>query len=112
MNPLYLDLVDELKITEHVTTGYMMGHPGMKANGYFFAFHFKEENAMLFKLYGRDHAQALALPGSRIFAPGGSPMKEWVVVPTAHQEQWRDFTFAALEYIRSLPTKPPKKKKA
>ena len=46
---------------------------------------------MVVKLTDKDaHAEALALDGAHLFDPGerGRPMKEWVVVPQAHERQW------------------------
>lgn len=53
---------------------------------------------MVFKLEGAAHAQALALEGAVLFDPGGKvrPMKAWVVVGPAHQEQWLSLAMAAL----------------
>ena len=58
------------------------------------------ENAMVFKLSGQEHADALALPGARLFDPmGGRPMKEWVVVPATHANMWLDLARAAMRYV-------------
>ena len=42
--------------------------------------------------------QALALDGAALFDPGGRgrPFKEWVAVPPAHAERWRELADQAL----------------
>jgi hypothetical protein len=48
------------------------------------------EDALVFKLTdAAARERALALDGSDLFDPmGGRPMKEWVVVPAAHADEW------------------------
>ena len=59
------------------------------------------EGAMVFKLSGASHAEALALAGSRLFDPSGRgrPMKEWVVVPFEHASRWLEFARDGFDYI-------------
>jgi hypothetical protein len=69
----------------------MMGMPSLKRNGKLVAGYTAAETAMVFKLTeARARERALALDGAHLFDPGGRgrPMKEWVVVPPAHAEQW------------------------
>ncbi|HVD66300.1 MAG TPA: TfoX/Sxy family protein [Gaiellaceae bacterium] len=75
----------------------MMGMPSLKRNGKLFAGLWKD--SMAFKL--PDEAvreQALALDGAALFDPGGRgrPFKEWVAVPPAHAERWRELADQAL----------------
>jgi hypothetical protein len=95
---LYDDVVEEIMATSPATSGKMFGMPTLKNGTKAFAgFH---ENAMVFKLGGQDHAEALALSGARLFDPmGGRPMKEWVVVPAAHASKWLELARAALRYV-------------
>ena len=94
----YDAVVDELKATSAATTGAMFGMPCLKTGGKAFAGYF--QGAMVFKLGGAAHAEALALPGARLFDPmGGRPMKEWVDVPPAQASTWLRVARAALAYL-------------
>jgi hypothetical protein len=47
------------------------------------------DGGAVFKLQGPVHSEALALDGSVLFDPSGKrPMKQWVVVPAAHEHDW------------------------
>jgi hypothetical protein len=94
----YNAVVDELKASSPATSGMMFGMPCLKNNGKAFAGFY--EGAMVFKLRGPKHAEALALPGAQLFNPSGRhPMKEWVVVPAEHGSSWLGF---AQDALRSL----------
>jgi hypothetical protein len=54
---------------------------------------------MVFKLTDLDaHARALALPGARLFHPGGGDtvFKQWVVVPPDQADEWEGLAMDAL----------------
>jgi hypothetical protein len=56
--------------------------------------------SMVFKLPDPDtHARALALEGAHLFDPSGEgrPFKQWVVVPAAHDAEWKSFATEALK---------------
>jgi hypothetical protein len=75
----------------------MMGMPILKKNGKAFAGY--GSGSMTFKLRGPAHADALGLPGARLFDPSGMgrPMKEWVEVPASAAGEWERLARAALE---------------
>jgi len=79
----------------------MFGKPCFKINGKAFTCLFEE--AMVFKLGGESHREALSLEGSRLFDPSGRnrPMKEWVQVQFAHQERWAEWASKAKQYVES-----------
>ncbi|HEX3270842.1 MAG TPA: hypothetical protein VHR15_09340 [Ktedonobacterales bacterium] len=62
---------------------------------------FTQGTAMVFKLTGAAHAEALGLEGAHLFDPGGMdrPMKEWVVVPATHAAEWPRLAELALAYV-------------
>jgi hypothetical protein len=78
----------------------MFGMPSLKANGKAFAGVFGD--ALVFKIGGDAHAGALALSGAVLFDPSGTgrAMKEWVVVPFAHQKRWSELGRAAIAQRR------------
>jgi hypothetical protein len=81
------------------TSSQMFGMPALKVGNKAFAgFH---HGSMVFKLRGDTHAEALALPGSRLFDPSGRgrPMKEWVEVPAEYASHWPNFAEQALQYV-------------
>jgi hypothetical protein len=97
----YDDLADELAATQvGVQTAKMMGMPCLKVNGKAFTGFF--QGAMVFKLTGTPHAEALSLAGAKLFDPSGRghPMREWVCVPSEHVGAWPSFAASALAYVR------------
>jgi hypothetical protein len=62
---------------------------------------FTQGKEMVFKLTGAAHAEALGLEGAHLFDPAGEnrPMKEWVVVPSAHASEWPRLAELALAYV-------------
>ena len=96
----YEAVVSEMIATSSTTSGKMFGMPCLKnSNGKAFAGYF--EGTMVFKLGGSSHAEALALPGAKLFDPSerGRPMKEWVVVPLEHVSRWLEFARDASDYV-------------
>ncbi len=94
----YDAVADEIKATSPAISGAMFGMPCLKAGGKAFAGYY--QGAMVFKLSGAAHAEALGLSGARLFDPVGSrPMKEWVQVPATHAKQWTRLARAALDYV-------------
>lgn len=95
----YQAVAEELSVGSGVTPGQMFGMPTLKAGSKAFAGRFQD--AMVFKLSGEAHGRALALPGAHLFDPSGMrPMKEWVVVPPDHADEWHDLAREALKYVR------------
>jgi hypothetical protein len=93
-------VVSEMMATSPTSSGKMFGMPCLKnSNGKAFAGYF--EGAMVFKLGGDSHAEALTLSGTRLFDPSerGRPMKEWVVVPIEHVSRWLEFARNAFDYV-------------
>lgn len=88
----------ELTATSPSVRGSMFGMPCLKQGGKAYAGYY--QGAMVFKLSGAPHAQALALAGAALFDPmGGRPMKEWVVVPVDHAAQWVALARDAQAYV-------------
>ena len=77
----------------------LFGKPCYKIGKKAFVCFFKQ--AMVFKLQGEAHQEALSLDGSELFDPSGKnrPMKEWVQVPYHYQGQWKRFAQEAVEYV-------------
>ena len=96
---LYSDIGNSLKNTEE---SKMFGMPCFKINGKAFIGFY--QNCMVFKLSGNPHGKALSVAGACLFDPSGKarPMKEWVVVPPAFQDDWPDFAHAAFDYVSKL----------
>lgn len=94
----YDETCAELTATSEATASTMFGMPCLKIGRKAFAgFH---AGAMVFKLRGSAHAEALALPGSALFDPtNGRPMREWVVVQPRHAGRWVEFGRQALAYV-------------
>jgi hypothetical protein len=90
----------------------MFGMPALKRVGKAFAGVFGD--AMVFKLDGEAHRQALALAGAELFDPSGMnrPMKAWVVVPRAHLKRWPELGTRAFELMAVAAVARPATKRA
>ena len=96
----YDEVVSELVATAPVKSGKMFGMPCLKHHESGKAFAGFYEGAMVFKLTGSQHREALQLSGSHLFDPmGGRPMKEWVEVPVEHASHWVQLAQEALRYV-------------
>jgi len=97
--PTYESVADELTATAEAVRSQMFGMPCLKRGSKAFAGDY--HGAMVFKLRGEAHAQALALRGAHLFDPSGRdrPMKEWVVIPAEHAAHWPEFARLALETV-------------
>ncbi len=84
---------------ENAVLSQMFGKKCYKIGGKAFISFFQD--AMVFKLTGQHHADALALNGSILFDPSGKgrPMKEWVQVDFEHQKRWAELANAAHDYV-------------
>ena len=82
-----------------VQASSMFGMPTLKLDGKALAG--VHGDAMVFKLSGEAHADALRLPGAHLFDPSGMgrPMKAWVVVPAEQAEEWERLAELALAAI-------------
>lgn len=80
------------------TEGNLFGKPCYNLNKKAFICYF--EKAMVFKLNGSAHKEALELEESILFDPSkkGRPMKEWVQIPYMHKDLWASFAQAAKKY--------------
>ena len=80
----------------------MFGKPCFKIRGKAFMSFFNR--AIVFKLTGDIHEEALSLDGTKAFDPSekNRPMKEWVQVPYHYKDLWPKYAEAALRYVGSL----------
>ncbi len=97
----YDTIVADLCATADVTSGKAFSMPCLKHAGKVFAGF--RHGAMVFKLGGAGHAEALALSGAHLFDPSGAgqPWKEWVEVPPDHAARWPALAREALYYLTS-----------
>jgi hypothetical protein len=107
---LYDALVESLS-QKGAEGGAMFGMPSIKIGGKGFCGLFGD--AIVVKLEGAMHTEALGLRGATLFDPSGMgrAMKEWVVVPRAHAKRWPELAEAALTYVSSATSKKPAPKK-
>lgn len=93
---LYTSIGQKIEETQQ---SQMFGKPCFKVNGKAFICLF--EQAMVFKLKGDAHQEALSLDGSQLFDPSGKtrPMKEWVQVSFHHADKWEKFAIEAIKYV-------------
>lgn len=95
------DIAGQFDPDMNVEVGKWFGKPCIKVGGKAFVVRWGKSLAM--KLTGDDHSSALALEGSRLFDPRGkgSPMKEWVQIPSSQADKWLEFAEAACAYVTS-----------
>ncbi len=94
----YDELADDLAArNDDVTLGKMFGMPCVKRGGKAVAGFWQK--SIVFKLPdAAARERALALEGAALFDPmGGRPMKEWVVVPASHADEWPGLAESALK---------------
>ncbi len=96
----YDPIADRL-VANGAARGQMMGMPTLYIGGKAFVGLFGD--AMVFKLAGDAHADALALPAAALFDPSGRgrPMKAWVQVPLQTASGWPQLADDALEAART-----------
>lgn len=96
------DIVDELG-PRGVLPGALFGSRSLTYEGKAFAAFRRDRMAI--KLVGGTpaHAEALELEGAEPFDPSGKgrPMKDWVLVPAAHEDTWLRLAAAALDEMTS-----------
>jgi hypothetical protein len=95
------DLLEQLRgMHPEVVAGTMFGMPCAKTGGK--AFMGAYGGGVVFKLDPEARGRALSLAGAELFDPmGGRPMREWVVVPAAHEAEWPSLAEAAFVKVRS-----------
>ena len=116
----YDAIADDL-VARGATPAQMMGLPILKVGSTMFAAHVGG-NRLVVKL-GRDSpefAEALALPGATVWAPGDGDrlFKDWVALPPSAEDQWMRFAelarvraaqpSLAIQSDRKSPAKPKK----
>jgi hypothetical protein len=96
-------LVAQFSPERGVARGKWFGKPCIKAGDKVFVVLWG--SALAFKLNGAAHAEALQISGAHLFDPRGkgSPMKEWVQIPTDASSAWPRFAELAYQYVATLP---------
>ncbi len=90
----------------------MFGYPCAFLNGNMLTGLFEDQ--MMVRLSEEDRAKATLDAAARPFAPGGRPMREYVVLPAeiiADTRKLGSWLKRAIAYVESLPAKKPKKAK-
>lgn len=100
VTPEYQKLVDHFT-SEGAEASKMFGMPCLKIGGKAFAGTY--DKALVFKLTGDTHGEALALPKAHLFDPSGMgrPMKEWVVTPEITPQKAKKLGEAAMQYAEA-----------
>jgi hypothetical protein len=94
-----------------VKDGKMFGALCMKTpNGKSAAMFWKDN--IVVKLPKESLQEALSLEGTKHFEPmKGKPMKEWVQIPFAHKDKWKEYATISVASVLALKKKVPVKKK-
>jgi hypothetical protein len=83
-------LVAEVTARHPLRESKMFGMPCLKReNGKVVAGYWKDGGLTVKLTDETQREAALSLPGATLFDPGmGRPMREWVLVPSAHADEW------------------------
>ena len=97
----FTQLLDDLKMLG-VTQSTFFGRRGLVADGKVIACYLDDSVAFKLGATTTAHAEAMALSGADLWHPGERPVafKDWVRVPTAHQDRWGRLAEQALHHIR------------
>ena len=90
----------------------MFGYPSAFLKGNLLAGLFQDQ--MMVRLSEADRAKAALEAAARPFAPGGRPMREYVVLPpeiVADKRKLDAWLKRAIAFVSTLPAKKPKKAK-
>ena len=90
----------------------MFGYPSAFLKGNLLAGLFQDQ--MMVRLSETDRAKATVEAAARPFAPGGRPMREYVVLPpeiVADKRKLDAWLKRAIAFVGTLPAKKPKKPK-
>ena len=93
------ELVDDVTAAHpDLKPGQMFGMPCLKrSNGKVVAGHWKDGGLTVKLTDEAAREEALAIDGAELFDPGmGRPMREWVLVPEAQHDRWRDLVERAV----------------
>ncbi|MEI6091239.1 MAG: hypothetical protein WCR42_12360 [bacterium] len=103
----FYQLVDEIP---DVQLGKMFGTLCMKTpNGKAAAMFWRDD--IVVKLNDDFLHEVISFEGAKLFAPmDGRPMKEWVQIPYAYKDRWKEFALIAVESVKLLKKKETKKK--
>ena len=95
----YISIGESIENTEN---SQMFGKPCFKVNKKAFVCFF--EDAMVFKLEGEAHADAMSLDGAILFDPSkkGRAMKAWVQLPYHYKNDWKRFATAAYDFVKHI----------
>ena len=94
-------IVSHFSPAENVAIGKWFGKPCISTGKKVFVILWGRDLA--FKLAGLAHAEALKVEGAHLFDPRGrgSPMKEWVQIPSAQSAAWDRFARLAYDSAAS-----------
>jgi hypothetical protein len=94
------DLADRLA-GDGVTVKPVFGKRGLMYGGKALGCRFGAGVALRLVAGTPEHTAALDLPGAELFDPSSRhrPMKDWVVVPADHADQWPDLAAAARDHL-------------
>lgn len=99
INSAYQQLIDWALAEHNAESGQMFGKPCLKINGK--AAIARYQDCIVFKLPAEPLQLALNYDGSELWNPSGKgrAMKEWVQIPLANQENYRNLAIAAVNYV-------------
>ena len=95
---LYQRLTESALGTQGVTRGTMMGFPCLRFQGRFFASLDRTTADLIVKLPVERVRELMAEGVGTAFAPSGRVFREWVSLPEANEDRWKDLIHEAMEF--------------
>ena len=95
---LFRELAQLLLAEPAVTQGSLMGYPGLRANGAFFACVERATGHLIVKLPAQRVSTLVATGQALPFAPNGRTFREWAAFPVADPVEWRALLAEAREF--------------
>ena len=95
----FWDVATPFLAAESITKGTMMGFPCLRRNGAFFASADRRSGDLVIKL-AADRVNELIEAGvGAPFAPNGRRFREWVLIASRDEKQWRTLIEEARAFV-------------
>jgi hypothetical protein len=95
----FWDLAEPLLARSGVERSTMMGLPGLRIHGAFFASCDRRSGDLLVKLSEERVDELVGAGRARAFAPAGRRFRQWAAVPPERSRSWKSLLGEALDFV-------------
>ncbi|MDH3974927.1 MAG: hypothetical protein OEV42_11670 [Deltaproteobacteria bacterium] len=96
----YEEAVKKVTKEEGVQLSTMMKTPCLRYKGEFMAMIFEKEDSLIIKVSPRRVNEIISSGKGREFNFTKKRFKEWVLIPSAYEDDYEDFIYESLEYAK------------